>query len=227
MFAAHLRLGFSLGSSPQCFVGAAHSYFLRFFTEPPLAKREVPRFALDGAVRDGAEVGPRDGPVDFAAGFEGAVRTGAEVGPRDGPVDFVGADDREGWVREGADGETLGGPEGPVMRVGDDLDGAVRFGADKLLEGPLVRGGALPFIKGPRGLSEPTPAGVVMPTRAPTGPAARTTPRPIAPETLPATEDLTEDFVPYEVGGFEVGLFLLSGFDKNSGSVTLNLPRIF
>lgn len=59
----------------------------------------MPRLAFEGWVLEGAEVGPREGPVDFAVegvAFEGAVRDGADVGPRDGPVDFGVAEfDRE------------------------------------------------------------------------------------------------------------------------------------
>lgn len=62
-------------------------------------------------MRAGAEVGPREGPVDFAvevAGFDGAVRTGADVGPREGPVDFVA-----GAV--GLLGIDFGGPDIPLV----------------------------------------------------------------------------------------------------------------
>jgi len=106
-------------------------YFLRRLIAPPFAKRDVPRLAFDGAVRLGAEVGPEDGR-DGAEDLDGAALDGAVLeGDLEAVMVLAG-------VEEGRDGGE---------------DGAVRFGAERLLDGPDLRGGALPFIRGPRGLS--------------------------------------------------------------------------
>lgn len=147
------------------------------------------------------------------------MRLGAEVGPdegREGVEDLEGAA-LDGAVRAGAD-KLLDGPEREGVLEGREFppDGAVRDGAFRLLEVGLadpegdVRAGAFKLFDVGRfadvalfaadrsfrdmplipfgGLSEPTPTGVVIPTSAPTGPAARNALRPMAPATREATE---------------------------------------
>ena len=128
-------------------------------------------------MRLGAEVGPEEGR-DGAEDLDGVALDGVV---RDGALRLfeVGLADPEEDVRTGAF---------KLFDVGRFAEVAL-FAADRSFwDIPLI-----PFD----GLSEPTPTGMVIPTSAPTGPAARNALRPTAPATREAVEVLGGVFFPY------------------------------
>ena len=105
---------------------------------PPFAKRDVPRFAFDGAVRLGAEVGPEDGR-DGAEDLDGAALDGAALdgAVRDGADKLLDGPEREGVLEEREfppDGAVRDGAFKPLEVGRAEPEGEVRAGAFKLLE---------------------------------------------------------------------------------------------